>query len=132
MATTFLKHITVGFIEIQSGNGVPDHSAPLGSIYIDANTGTNYSNQGNTTWGAISTSGGAFTGGTVTGATVFTNGLTSNTINISSTPVNNDTDTQILARNSSTGNIEYINSSAVTGTFNYGLVTAIASGNFLT
>ena len=130
MATTFLKHITVGFVEIQSGNGTPDHIAPLGSIYIDANTGINYSNQGGVTWGAIST-GGSFTGGTVSGATVFTGGLSANTLNISTTPTNNDTNTQILSRNTSTGNVEYIASSAITSSFNYGLTSAIASGNFL-
>lgn len=131
MATTNLKNITVGFVEIQSGNGVPDHSAPLGSIYINIDTGINYSNQNGITWGAISTSGGAFTGGTVSGATVFAGNVSADTISITSVPVNNDANTQILSRNGSTGAIEYIASSAITSSFNYGLVNAIASGNFL-
>lgn len=57
--------------------------------------------------------GGTFTGGTVNGQTIFTNGLSANTINLTSTPINNDSNTQLLSRNPSTGEIEYTTSSVV-------------------
>jgi hypothetical protein len=76
--------------------------------------------------------GGTFTGGTVNGATVFTNGLSANTFNITTTPTNNNSNTQILSRNSSSGNIEYIDSSSISASFNYGLSFAIANSVYLT
>jgi len=50
---------------------------------------------------------GSFTGGTVSGETNFTGGLTANTINIVNTPTLNNTPTQILTRNTTTGEIQY-------------------------
>ena len=44
MATTNLKTITVGGVHMQSGNGTPNHPSPLGSIYIDLDTGLAYNN----------------------------------------------------------------------------------------
>lgn len=48
-----------------------------------------------------------FTGGTVSGETKFTGGLSANTINILDTPTLNNSPTQILTRNTTTGRIEY-------------------------
>lgn len=47
-----------------------------------------------------------FTGGTVSGETIFTNGLSANTFNLTSTPNNNLTETSVLVRNSVSGEIE--------------------------
>ena len=51
MATTNLITKTVGEILIQNGNGTPNHTAPLGSTYVDKDTGLNYiNNNGATGW----------------------------------------------------------------------------------
>jgi hypothetical protein len=71
----------------------------------------------------------AFTGGTVSGATIFTNGVSANTITITATPTNNDTNTQILSRNSTSGNVEYVNSSVFTS---FGTSFAMAAQNYMT
>jgi len=76
---------------------------------------TFYGNGSNLT--GISSSG-TFTGGTVNGSTVFTNGLSANTFNITTIPTNNNSNTQILSRNSTTGNIEYTDSTSIGLTFN--------------
>ena len=69
--TTNLKKITVGFVEIQSGNGIPDHDSTLGSIYTDIDSGLSYkNNNGASIWvQEIVTE---FTGGTVDGLTATT------------------------------------------------------------
>lgn len=76
-----------------------------------------------------------FTGGTISGATIFSNGLSSNTLNITSTPSQNNSNTQVLTRNSSTGQIEYRDSSSISssGTTNgsFGF-TIDGSGNVIT
>ena len=46
-------------------------------------------------------------GGTITDSLIIQSGLTGNTINISTTPTLNNSPTQILSRNASTGRIEY-------------------------
>ena len=96
-----------------------------GTATFTNNTGGTFTVTGFSTGG-----GGSFTGGTVTGPTNFTNGLTANTIsattihttslsadsmNIVVIPTNDDTNTQILTRNSTTGNVEYRNASSISG-----------------
>jgi len=62
----------------------------------------------------------------------WTNQLSASTFTITSTPINNNSNTQVLTRNSSTGAIEYTDSSSLGGGgFNYGLAVAISSGNYL-
>jgi len=68
---------------------------------------------------------GLFTGGTITGNTNFTGGLSANTFVVTSTsattltftttPTNNNANTQILTRNSTTGDVEYRDSSSLGG-----------------
>lgn len=59
--------------------------------------------------------------------------ISGDTIVITSTPTNNNSNTEILSRNSTTGDVEYIDSSTIGGgSFNYGLANAIMTGNFLT
>ena len=58
------------------------------------------------------------------------NGITGTVITISNTPTYNNHNTQILTRNSSTGAIQYSDSSSP-NIFNYGLASAISSGNYL-
>ena len=78
MATSCLKQISIGLISAQSGNGSPDHTAPMGTTYTNIETGLRYRNiNGTTTWMLLDTS---FTGGTVVGDTVFTGILSANTI----------------------------------------------------
>ena len=50
MATTNLYKKTVGDIELQSGNGIPDHSAPTGSIYSNIDSGSLYVCNGGSDW----------------------------------------------------------------------------------
>ena len=51
MATSNLKRISIGFVEIQSGNGIPNHSGLLSTTYTDVDTGYKYQNiDGNTGW----------------------------------------------------------------------------------
>ena len=80
---------------------------------------------------AGTTGGGSFTGGTVSNASVFTGGLSANTLTLTSVPVNDDTTTQILSRDATTGAVEYINLSAITS-YNYGLSFALANSVYLT
>lgn len=51
MATTNLNTKTIGDVNLQSGNGSPDHVALKGSLYTDIDTSTLYQNvDGNTSW----------------------------------------------------------------------------------
>ena len=70
-------------------------------------------------------------GNTFTQGQVFTNGVTANTMNISSTPTTNDSPTEILTRDSTTGDVGVMSPQSP-GLFNYGLANAIMTGNFLT
>jgi hypothetical protein len=55
MATTNLVTKTVGKVLIQNGNGNPNHTSPLGSLYIDRDDGKLYKNaDGATTWASAS------------------------------------------------------------------------------
>jgi hypothetical protein len=63
--------------------------------------------------------------------------MSASTFTITSTPVNSNDNIQILSRNSTTGDIEYIDVAVLTGAtapsnFNYGLANAIVNFNFLT
>ena len=81
MSNNLSKH-TLGLTDIQSGQGVPTHQAPLGTLYIDVTTSEYYKNtDGLNTWGSIGS--GDYlplSGGTVTGGVIFTSGITVNTI----------------------------------------------------
>lgn len=70
-------------------------------------------------------------GNTFTQGQVFTSGVTANTLSISTTPTTNDSPTEILTRNSTTGDVEVISAQSP-GLFNYGLANAIMTGTFLT
>jgi hypothetical protein len=51
MATTNLISKSLGDTLVQTGNGTPDHTSPIGSLYTDQNTGTLYkNNDGSTAW----------------------------------------------------------------------------------
>ena len=49
MATN-IRSISVGGIYIQSGNGIPSHLSPKGSIYIDIDSPSEYLSNGSGTW----------------------------------------------------------------------------------
>jgi hypothetical protein len=72
-----------------------------------------------------------FSGGTINSATFFNNGLSANTFSITTTPTNNDSPTQVITRNETTGQLESTSPQSP-GLFNYGLANAIMTGNFLT
>ncbi len=75
-----IKSLPVG-IYAQSGNGFPTHVSPKGSEYCDLNTAIVYINKdGVNTWVQEIDS----TGGVINGPTIFTNGLTANTISATS------------------------------------------------
>ena len=58
---------------------------------------------------------GLFTGGTINVNTNFTAGLSATTLNFTTIPTNNNTNTQVLTRNSTTGNVEYRDSTSLGG-----------------
>ena len=81
MPENISKH-TLGLTQLQSGQGIPNHNADKGSLYIDVLTTDYYKNtDGLNTW-VLLVSGDylPLSGGTVTGETVFTSGITANTI----------------------------------------------------
>ena len=87
MASINIRTTSVGDVTIQSGNGTPNHIATKGSVYIDMNTAIQYINKdGIASWVEILDSSNVagdylpLSGGTVSGATIFTNGLTADTI----------------------------------------------------
>lgn len=56
MATTNLISKSLGDVLTESGNGEPDHTSPLGSLYSDKDTGNVWRNiDGVTTWELLST-----------------------------------------------------------------------------
>jgi hypothetical protein len=56
MATTNLISKSLGDVLTESGNGTPDHTSPLGSLYSDKDTGNLWRNlAGTTTWELLST-----------------------------------------------------------------------------
>lgn len=71
------------------------------------------------------------TSNTFTQNQIISASLSANTINLTNTPTFNNTNTQLLTRNSTTGNIEYSDLSSP-NTFNYGLANAMINFNFLT
>lgn len=93
MASNNIRSIGVGDLTIQSGNGVPDHIAVKGSIYIDMLTAIEYINKDgiamwvqflDSTYVFTGGTGGAvsFTGGTYSSGTTILNNSTGGTINI--------------------------------------------------
>ena len=68
------------------------------------------------------------TGLTSVSATTISGG----TFVITSTPTTDNTNTQLLSRDPSTGNIELVDTSSLQVSFNYGLANAIMTGTFLT
>ena len=81
MPENISKH-TLGLTQLQSGQGIPNHNADKGSLYIDVLTTDYYKNtDGLNTW-VLLVSGDylPLSGGTVTGGTIFTSGVTANTI----------------------------------------------------
>jgi hypothetical protein len=89
--------------------GLNTSDAKLYTLYTSGTTGATEVRQ--IGWDRLST----ISGGTVSGDTIFTSGVTGNSFNIFSTPVNNNTNSQILTRNSSTGNVEYRDVSSISG-----------------
>jgi hypothetical protein len=85
MPENISKH-TLGLTQLQSGQGIPNHNADKGSLYIDVLTTDYYKNtDGLNTWVLLSSGGVSgdylpLSGGTVSGGTIFTSGVTANTI----------------------------------------------------
>jgi hypothetical protein len=89
--------------EILSEGGLTATTISGGTLFGDGSNLTGISSSG------------TFTGGTVTGATIFTAGLSATTLTFTTTPTNNNANTQILTRNSTTGDVEYRDSSSLGG-----------------
>ena len=108
--------------EILSEGGITGTTISGGTFFGDGSGLTNVS--------------ATFNGGTVVGDTNFTAGLSANTFVVTSvsattvsfvaTPTNNNTNTQLLVRNSTTGNVEYRDSSSIGGSTT-GLVYVLAN-----
>lgn len=73
-------------------------------------------------------SGLTYVGVTTISATTISGG----TMVITSTPTTDNTNTQLLSRDPSTGTVELVDMSAIQVQFNYGLANAIMTGTFLT
>jgi hypothetical protein len=126
-------HITsfpLGGVNFQSGFGIPNHLSTKGSIYVDLYTAIEYINKdGFNTWVEFldySNASNLFlslSGGTVSGPTIFTGGLTANTI--SATTYYNLPE-QLLINNSSTGMIAFdgLSFSPSATTYNIGAIKA--------
>ena len=88
--STNIKRKSLGSIELQSGNGAPTHSAPIGSQYTDLDTGIEYINKdGATNWvdtndvTRVANGVNTFTGGTDNNPTVNVTGLSIDNITVS-------------------------------------------------
>lgn len=97
---------------------------PTGSYTVNGRTNLN---------GIISVTGSTSINGSlsVTGNSSINGVLSASTLTLTSVPVNDDTTTQILSRDATTGAVEYINLSAITS-YNYGLSFALANSVYLT
>jgi len=98
-----LTGLTIGELAVNTAD------AKLYTLYTNGNVSATEVRQ--IGWDRLST----ISGGTVSGNTIFTSGVTGNSFNIFSTPVNNNTNSQILTRNSTTGNVEYRDVSSISG-----------------
>jgi hypothetical protein len=68
----------------------------------------------------------------VSGNTIIRGVLSGGTMVITTTPTNENTNTQILSRNPTTGAIEYVDASSTPiGTYNYGISYTMLTGNFM-
>lgn len=67
----------------------------------------------------------------VSGNTIVSGTISGGIMVITTSPTNNDSPTEILTRNSTTGQVESTSPQS-SGLFNYGLANAIMTGNFLT
>ena len=154
MASRILSNAILVNLEIQSGDGVPEHLNKVGYLYVDRDNGDYYVGKGGVTWDKLADGNTFITGFTYNDANKFTislndgvsldasfnsvTGLTVNgnlivtgvtsasTINITTIPTNNNSLTEILGRNSSTGEIEYKSASS------FGSSTVIVTGSTYT
>jgi hypothetical protein len=55
MATTNLTPHSIGGTQMQTGNGTPNHTGPIGAIYIDLDTGISYYTLNGTIWATWAT-----------------------------------------------------------------------------
>ena len=68
----------------------------------------------------------------VTGNTIVDGTISGGTMVITTTPTNENTNTQILSRNPTTGAIEYVDASSTPiGTYNYGISYTMFTGNYM-
>jgi len=123
--------ITTGIGGYFDGRGTGEYGYPTNSYGLQVIDGTEGINKvlisatadGKTNWSSN------LTGLTSVSATTISGG----TMVITSTPTTDNTNTQLLSRDPSTGNIEIVDSSTIGGgSFNYGLANAIMTGTFLT
>jgi hypothetical protein len=136
---------------ISSGQGGRDYAVRLSDgtegvgkfLYsVDANGSANWTSQlsgtsatingpltvtGNTTLRATTASTLNVTGNTIVDGTI-----SGGTMVITTTPTNENTNTQILSRNPTTGAIEYVDASSTPiGTYNYGISYTMFTGNYM-
>ena len=159
MASKILSNAILVNLEIQSGDGIPEHLNKVGYLYVNRDNGDYYVGKGGVTWDLLSSGGGgtgdtfvnsfvynnankftitrndavsldasfnSVTGLTVNGNLIVTGVTSASTINITTTPTNNNSLTEILGRNSTTGEIEYKTASS------FGSSTVIVTGSTYT
>jgi hypothetical protein len=98
------------------GAQIQDGTQGLNKVLISATA------DGKTNWSSN------LTGLTSVSATTISGG----TMVITSTPTTDNTNTQLLSRDPSSGNVELVDISSLQVSFNYGLANAIMTGTFLT
>ena len=111
---------------VTTGTGAPTHTAVAGDRYTNTSNGNTY--QYTTGWNLMALSC-DFTGGTVSVATIFTDGLTANTISattISATTYQNlPTDIRVTGATYSNNTFTYTNNTGGTFNVNFNTVTGL-------
>jgi hypothetical protein len=133
-----LTNSTLGPLSLKNGAGTADNVTNLYEAINAGGTVTMFVRADGYVSGTTFQTGGFFantngvTATTITATSISGGTVSGGTMVITTSPTNNDNNTQILSRNSSTGVVEYIDGTKPVGTFNYGLANAIMTGNFLT
>jgi hypothetical protein len=110
---------TLGAVSIKNGAGTADNITSLIEFLNSGGTVTSFIRAD----GSISAT-------TITATTISATTLSGGTMVITTTPTTDNTNTQLLSRDPSTGTMVIVESSSLP--FNYGLANAIMTGNFLT
>ena len=124
---------TVGSVFVHINNGWELDELHNVNISGETNGDLLVYNSGTTVWENSKTLNGNYNvNGTLSATTISGGTISGGTMVITNTPTTDNTNTQVLSRDPSTGVVELVDISSLTVSFNYGLANAIMTGNFLT